>query len=984
MQFWRNALLKAFIGAYLASVLFPAKSTAQRYPFFSIGIEQGLIQSQVSALVQDKAGHLWAGTLGGISCYDGHTFRSFTKRDGLPANEVSALACDSSGVLWIGTSNGLSKYDGFQFTNFSLSSPDNPLGNRVLQLIADNEQVWTISFRSLYRLREGKMDIIALPTPKVSPRAILSDHHGGIWLAGASANYLYHYHNNVWDSLFLASGATVIDLAEDRDGHLFILTNEGLYQSEAGKLKLTYPDKTATSAPIFSFAQAGDGSYWLSTATDVVQILNGKVQRYDRQNGLTDVLVQQILCDREGNLWFATNGEGLYRFSGATFTAVDAQMGLTGPQVSSIAQTKSGLVFLGSFDGGLYEYAGGKVKQLFFPGEQVRSAITALIIQENSLVIGTQNRGLWIYDLSTKKLRPFSSELIGANVTSMLPDGEKVWVASNKSLAKISILSKEVESAEVPPVQAFTKIGIDSLLLYTSSGLMLYAHNNLHRFVTGSGADSGQIICMDFRKGTIWLGTVDNGVYSYQLAGGKTLHVNRSNGLRSDFIYNVCAVSDNEVWVGTGYGICSISDIWNKPRVKFYGRNAGLIGMESNRNAVLPLPDGRIWFGTTGGAVLYHPENSFAITKPQALELQKVQLFGESIRDTSWYQRLSAIYAVPQHLQLPWQQNNLTFSFQAISLTGDESIVYRYRLEGLPAPWSEWSANKTVNFSALPPGKFTLLVQSSTDGTNPTDQQLSYPFEIITPFHKTGLFKLLILGTCILLGVILQYIAARRKRRRLAMIAAFRREEQARVRERTAEDFHDEVGNKLTRINVLTNVLRTKIPNATTDALRVIEQIQDNAKQLYSGTRDILWSLQPANDTLFQVLSRIKEFGHELFGDTDIHFEMQGLDPNWKEFRIPMDMHRNLIMIFKEALNNALKYADAGAVIILAKMETDYVTLKLQDNGKGFKEDEIIRGQGLINMKSRAARLGGIMEQASVLGKGTTITLWFKIPPNKG
>src|SRR5690349_20975000 len=88
------------------------KTVAQRYPFFNIGIEQGLVQSQVFKLMQDSSGHLWAGTLGGLSCYDGRTFRTYTMRDGLPSNTIMALACTRNGSVCIGTARGLSIYDG--------------------------------------------------------------------------------------------------------------------------------------------------------------------------------------------------------------------------------------------------------------------------------------------------------------------------------------------------------------------------------------------------------------------------------------------------------------------------------------------------------------------------------------------------------------------------------------------------------------------------------------------------------------------------------------------------------------------------------------------------------------------------------------------------------------------------------------------------------------------------------------------------------
>src|SRR5690606_14610954 len=87
---------------------------------------------------------------------------------------------------------------------------------------------------------------------------------------------------------------------------------------------------------------------------------------------------------------------------------------------------------------------------------------------------------------------------------------------------------------------------------------------------------------------------------------------------------------------------------------------------------------------------------------------------------------------------------------------------------------------------------------------------LAYSFEIVTPFYKTIWFSLLILACCMLLGVSLQYAANRRKQERKTLLEQLRKEEQDKIRQRTAEDFHDEIGNKLTRISILTNILNNK------------------------------------------------------------------------------------------------------------------------------------------------------------------------------
>jgi len=93
-------------------------SNAQRYPFYNLNVENGLIQSQAKSIVQDRFGHLWIGTIGGLSRYDGKTFVNYTVRDGMTDNTVDALAVDDKGNIWIGTPKGITQFDGRSFRHF--------------------------------------------------------------------------------------------------------------------------------------------------------------------------------------------------------------------------------------------------------------------------------------------------------------------------------------------------------------------------------------------------------------------------------------------------------------------------------------------------------------------------------------------------------------------------------------------------------------------------------------------------------------------------------------------------------------------------------------------------------------------------------------------------------------------------------------------------------------------------------------------------
>ncbi len=962
---------------------------AQRHPFYNLNVENGLIQSQVTGLTQDKFGHLWIGTLGGLSRYDGKNFTNYTVRDNMATNEVNSLAADKNGNIWIGSTKGVSQFDGREFKHYVFETPENPNANFTQDIVvSDDGLVWCRALGKVYTILNGKSKPVTVPGGDGGIISMMPDGKD-LWAARRNG-VVYHYHNKQWDSISfnepqLTNAPYVSVIFKDRKNRIWLGTNAGLYKIDSNRINVA---KTRSAAlynlpTIVSIAEDNNGAIWCGTVNGAIQVKDSSVVYYNKHNGLTDNTINCVLTDAEGNVWLASDGQGIFRFSGTQFTILDEGMGLPSAQVMSIAAS-GGRLYLGTYDAGLYIYEGGQVSSVQLPLKNAPT-ITAMKFRNNELWMGTRGAGLWRHNGSIYKAYTYPT-ILHNSISCMYKDAaNRLWVGFPNGAMLYANDSFHKLPFKDASVQDFCMIGVDSMLMATTAAkfpLKLYTDDEVLDFNTNGPADSSSPQCMIMRGRQLWIGTSDNGVICYDMVTHKSFVINKSNGLHSDFIYNIILDNANNIWVGTGYGIHKITMTDNVPKVTFYGKGQGVQGMESNHNAVLKMADGSIWFGTTNGAMHYTAQSRMIKAMPVTVALQSIKVFGETIGDTTYYDSTDAMYRVPYDLHLPYRKNNITFTFQAISLSGVDQVKYRYRINGLDAPWSDWSSVNTITYSALPPGKYTLLVECMTGEGNEISE-LKYPFEIITPFHKTGWFRLLVLAACILLGITIQYIANRRKQNRLALTERLRREEQGKVRERTAEDFHDEVGNKLTRINVLTNVLKNKIGPLTPDTQRIIEQIQDNTGQLYSGTKDILWSLKPSNDSLYEVLYRIRDFGAELYQDTDIDFIFTGDDEKWRFYKLPLDVSRNLIMIFKEALNNSLKYSGADRIKLDISMRTaDVLHMELSDNGKGFDYDTVKKGHGIDNMNVRAKRINGRLYFDTHEGKGTHISLSFRLTPN--
>jgi len=961
---------------------------AQRYPFYNLNVEDGLVQSQPRDLVQDRMGHLWIATLGGLSRYDGQNMVNYTVRDGLLSNTLSALAADRTGNIWIGSTSGLTRFNGSKFTHFIID-PHQTVANYISQIrVGEDNKIWFLAGNKLYHFNKDKPAAFPVPDTGLIITSILAEKNT-LWLGGVGGKIL-RLNGNRWDSLTMPANVNnvvpiIYKIFKDSRHRYWFVSNAGLYTLDSGRVMLARArnQRMDMLPAMLSITEDQSGGLWVGTNNGVIRYADSIVQIFNKRSGLSDNPFFAMLTDGEGNLWMASDGQGVFRYSGVQFTVVDETTGLPSGQIMSIAADRGGRVYLGTYDAGLFVYDGGAVSPISLP-MQTTPAITAMNFRNGSLWFGTRGAGLWRWNGTLFYSYLAENGKLPSNyIASIYQDRTgRLWVGCVNGVVLIDRDTFKRVAAGKVSVLDFIQLQGDSVLMATSEGLKLYDKGTVVPFPTNSPLDAAEAQCFTLKGDELWTGTSDNGIIVYNLRTGKSFIVNRSNGLQSDFIYNIITDDNGNVWAGTGFGIHRISmNAQGQPSVFFYGKGHGMKGMESNHNAVLKMRDGSIWFGTTHGALHYRPDSKILEPQPISVILQSVKLVGDQSIDSAWYRNTDPWYHVPYGLRLPFKKNNISFTFRAISLGNNEQIRYRYRIEGLDAPWSDWSTTNTVTFSALPPGNYVFHVQSIAWGSNKAPKELRYPFEIITPFHKTNLFRLLILAGCILLGISIQYLANLRRQRRQKLLEQLRREEQSKVRQRTAEDFHDEVGNRLTRINVLTNVLRSKMPVTTPETERIIEKIQENAAQLYSGTRDILWSLKPSNDNLFQVIHRIRDFGGELFQDTNIQFTFYGTDEKWKDYRLPMDISRNLIMIFKEALNNCLKYSGATEVRLEAYLRPDRaLQLILTDNGVGFDPQYVKKGHGIDNMNVRAARIHGRLYIDSRKDKGTILNLTFRMP----
>jgi signal transduction histidine kinase len=203
------------------------------------------------------------------------------------------------------------------------------------------------------------------------------------------------------------------------------------------------------------------------------------------------------------------------------------------------------------------------------------------------------------------------------------------------------------------------------------------------------------------------------------------------------------------------------------------------------------------------------------------------------------------------------------------------------------------------------------------------------------------------------------------------------------VRDRIARDLHDELGSTLSSISLYSTVAQNNFKDAPSESKEVLEKISQSTTSVMEAMNDIVWAVKVDNDKLEELINRMRNFSVELTEHSNITLHFQA-DENLEGVKTEMVLRRNLYLIFKEAINNAIKYAKGENLWVILQLDSNKLKMVIRDDGKGFDLDavdsgSIMGGNGLNNMQKRAEELKAELEIKTSNGRGTELTFAVKL-----
>ena len=308
-------------------------------------------------------------------------------------------------------------------------------------------------------------------------------------------------------------------------------------------------------------------------------------------------------------------------------------------------------------------------------------------------------------------------------------------------------------------------------------------------------------------------------------------------------------------------------------------------------------------------------------------------------------------------IHLKASEDELTLQFNRAS---KDTAGYLYRMQGLEQTWIP-NAYPSARYQGLPGGNFVFQIKSNVKG----EERMLSQIRIVKQkafWNEVWFIPALVAYALVLIGVGIYLFFLYDFRQKLKM---------AGVRNQIAADLHDEVGSNLNSIAIFVEVLRKKAPK---EMLPILEKIIENSRETVTLMQDTVWTINPKNDSVAKLFERMNSFASQVLSSKDIAFEFK-VDANPAKINFSMEQRKNVYLIFKEAINNAVKHAQATKVSVQITSSKEYMEMRIEDNGRGFDTGKVHQGNGLFNFQERAEEAEIDLKIESQMNVGTKIRL---------
>jgi signal transduction histidine kinase len=610
---------------------------------------------------------------------------------------------------------------------------------------------------------------------------------------------------------------------------------------------------------------------------------------------------------------------------------------------------------------------------------------SVFVDQKQKVWVGTDGGGLFRLETNGFQAAP-GTEVVNSHVSAIFQDRKGLlWVGTRNGLAcwdehqwKIFTTA---DGLSTNAVQAIADDSQGNLWIGTSGGgLNCLREGRFTSFTTTNGLPNNDIsfLYVDPEE-VVWVATAGGlGRFDH----GKWTRYTKNEGLIKNSIFYLIEDNNGFLWIGSTAGLMrvekkALNDFANgsrkAPRFRAYGQSDGLPTGEctsGSQPAACRTRAGLLWFPTIKGLASLDSALLNPNTNPPPVLIESVRIDGQLQTPTT----LRA--PPPRSVIIPAGKESLDIDYTSLNLSAPHKGRFRYRLDPYESGWTERPGDvRTAHYSKLPPGHFTFQVVACNEDEVFNTVGSTLAVTVLPPFWRTGWF--LTLSTVCLLGMIVgsvHFISTQKLHRQLETLR--QQEALEKERARIARDLHDQLGANLTQVALLGEL-------AETDK-NIPEEVESHAQQICQTARDttraldeIVWTVNPSNDTLDGLINYVCKYAQEYLAVAGLRYRLD-VPGQLPATPISPELRHNVFLASKEAITNVVRHAKATAASIRLRLEPNRFTLEIQDDGRGVGGMDQKAAQlrnGLRNMRKRMEDVGGEFSISSIPEGGAVVRL---------
>jgi len=1014
-----------------AGVLGAALSARQAYRQRIWTREHGLPDDCVLSLCQTRDGLLWIGTRKGLVCYDGIEFEIFNRAvvPGFPSDECTVLTRDIEDGLWVGTAAGLVHWAAGGIQGFTAS--DGLAGGRILALCqARNGDLWVGTASGLSRWRDGRFEAIPMPqgglTIDQEVRALYEDAAGRVWFSNRLQTRRWDPQTDRIEDVLLSSGVSRAGAPRHQSQFAIQITGDALTNIWLRGVQMFHGAPRQETVPVLDIEMARysevlgasdqvmallvdrSGCLWMGwEGSGLSRYRDGWLREFGRADGLSDVGVNCLLEDREGSIWIGTRSGGLNCWRPRRLVPYTTAEGLSQDDVRTVAKAVGGGVWIGT-ENGISLWREDQLISTPVPARLFDTRVRTLLEEPaGTLWIGTMD-SLHRWQDGTLTTHRWRNEIDSNRVRVVIMDRAGVlWVGWEHGLMRFRdgqwAWLSTADGLPHDDVRALLEDRKGRLWLGTFGGgvCALGSARTLPPEITLRTAeglsDDRVTVLHEDADGVVWAGTAQglNRIEAADdrsragLLGAKVVSFDTRAGLIEAVVNSIAEDDLGHLWIGCGHGIYRVlrSELdavaggrVSRVRCVVYDEADGMLSGETSglrgQPAACRLADGRLWFATAKGAIVFDPAavargdlppraliRDVVVHDEKRFKLGSGSGLGIGLRGIGReLHTLGSGSAGTPATRLAGRSGLIEIHYTAPTFRGADKVRFQHWLQGVDVGWVDVGTERVARYVNLRPGAYQFRVRAGSHFSLWGEEGASLAFSVSVPFYELWWFRPICAVVVALLAGAGVYWRVREVRR---LHRLEREKSLGQERDRIARDMHDDLGARLNQLALL-------IGSASSDSREGLGALAREAAQRLD---EIVWAVQPGKDTLDGLVNYLVQHAREHLWAAGMQLVLD-LPDAIPSRPLSAVQRQNLFLACKEALHNTVKHSGADTVRITLCVAAADFTLTLADNGRGcVLADRAHAGNGLSSMQRRVQESGGIFRIECRPGQGTTVSM---------